>query len=76
MKNALKKVGSFAKKLVAPAVMAGTITSASAAITTTDAEAKITAAVGFAETMGLAGLAIAGVWLAIRVIRKGIRSAS
>lgn len=71
MKNKARKLAL----LGASAIAAGT-TSASAAITTEDATEAITAATTHAETIGIAGFAIAAVWLIVRVIKKGIRSAA
>lgn len=71
MKNKLKKMGA-----VALLTVAATVASASAAITTTEAEAAITQGKDFAEDIGIASFAIAGVWLVVRIVRKGIKGAA
>jgi tellurite resistance protein TehA-like permease len=71
MKNKTYMVGFSALSFVL-----ATMVSASAAITTAEAEAAILEGKGFAEVIGVASFTIAAVWLVVRIVKKGIRGAA
>jgi tellurite resistance protein TehA-like permease len=68
MKNKKYTVGFSALSFVL-----ATMVSASAAITTAEAEAAILEGKGFVEVIGIASFALAGVWLIIRIVISYMR---
>lgn len=69
MKDKLKGLSALAIAGLA------SMSTASAAIESSDATSAITAATGLAETVAVAGFAVAGVFLTVRLIKRAIRSA-
>lgn len=59
----------LAAALVSALALVGT---ASAAIDLTEVDTQITTAKGHAETLGIAAISIAGVFLLIKLIKRGI----
>lgn len=74
---ALPKVASNLRRKVALVGLglALTAANASAAIDPTEATEAIDTATGHAETVAIAGFAVAGMFLVVRLIKRGIRSA-
>jgi hypothetical protein len=70
--NMKKNKTRRAALLAAFAAMAASVSTASAAIDLTEVETQITTAKGHAETLGIAAISIAGIFLLIKLVKRGI----